>query len=87
MELGGASQTIHLLFPDNVLLDFVHIATMTLSHVVCCASAMYYATIPPTSLWVRIVIMLLVFKLAQARQSNAMYLNGLNAERKAKKIK
>ena len=87
MELGGASQTIHLLFPDSSLLDFVHILTMTLSHVVCCASAMYYATIPPTALWLRIVIMLLVFKLAQARQSNAMYLHGRYAERKAKKSK
>ena len=53
----------------------------------CCASAMYYATIPPTALWIRIVIMLLVFKLAQARQSNAMYLHGRYAERKAKKSK
>ena len=85
MEFGGAAQTIHLLYPDDATLDFVHVATMTLSHVVCCTSAIYYATIPPTPLWARIVIMLLVFKLAQARQSNAMRLHGLYLERRAKR--
>ena len=85
MEFGGAAQTIHLLYPDNGPLDLMHVATMTLSHVVCCTSAIYYATIPPTPLWARIVIMLLVFKLAQARQSNAMHLHGLYLERRAKR--
>ena len=35
MEFGGAAQTIHLLYPDDATLDFVHVATMTLSHVPC----------------------------------------------------
>ena len=33
MEFGGAAQTIHLLYPDDATLDFMHVATMTLSHV------------------------------------------------------
>ena len=57
------------------------------TQVVCCTSAIYYATIPPTPLWARLIIMLLVFKLAQARQSNAMYLHGLYLERRAKRTK
>ena len=84
MELGGAAQTVHLLYADDATLDLVHVATMTLSHVVCCTAAIYYATIPPTPLGARIVVMLLVFKLAQARQSNAMRLHGLYLERRAK---
>ena len=84
-ELGGAAQTVHLLYADDATLDFVHVATMTLSHVVCCTSAIYYATIPPTPLGARLIIMLLVFKLAQARQSNAMHLHGLYLERRAKR--
>ena len=55
------------------------------TQVVCCTSAIYYATIPPTPLWARLMIMLLVFKLAQARQSNAMHLHGLYLERRAKR--
>jgi hypothetical protein len=55
------------------------------TQVVCCTSAIYYATIPPTPLWARLIIMLLVFKLAQARQSNAMHLHGLYLERRAKR--
>ena len=57
------------------------------TQVVCCTSAVYYATIPPTPLWARLIIMLLVFKLAQARQSNAMHLHGLYLERRAKRSK
>ena len=41
----------------------------------------------PTPLWARLIIMLLVFKLAQARQSNAMHLHGLYLERRAKRAK
>ena len=38
-----------------------------------------------TVLFIGTIIMLLVFKLAQARQSNAMYLHGLYLERRAKR--
>jgi len=85
MEFGGASQTLHLLAPESALWDAVHVATMSLSHVACCATAVHYATIPPTPLWLRLLFTAAVFALAQQRQAHAMTLHRACVARRGKR--
>ena len=85
MEFGGASQTLHLLSPESATWDWVHVATMTLSHVASCSTSLYYSTIPPTALWIRVLFTALVFVLSQQRQAHAMTLHRAFVARRAKR--
>ena len=55
------------------------------TQVACCSAAVYYVTIPPTPLWLRLLFAAAIFALAQQRQAHAMTLHRACYARRAKR--